>query len=389
VKALIIGAGRIGCGFAGQLLQEAGYDIVLADRNPVLVDRLNRTGHYETRLVWGREMEAIVVDGVEAVSAGEPESAVPEIADADLLVTAVGMGNLPSIAPLIAAGLRRRDTPLNVIAFENLADPGTYLRDLVAKHVPADFPLDRHGFAGAVVSRAVTKRICRDDEDEPVLFIGDPPREVVVDGPKLRDPVPIVDGMVLADDFSAWVRKKLYVYSAGHATCAYLGNLKGYHYIHTAIQDPEVRQTVIEAMAEGQRGLAAHYGSEFTGNGEALQEIVKRFENPGLGDPIARVARDPQRKLARGDRLAGAAKFAEDAGVRPDHLALAIAAALCFRDPSDPSSTDLRQKLQVAGLNPTRGVGKQVANAWDELSKGLDSDNRLLSLAGRLWACEG
>jgi mannitol-1-phosphate 5-dehydrogenase len=386
-------------GFVGQLLQEGGHETVVVDRNPALVDHLNRTGYYETRLVWGREMEEIVVDGVEAVSTADPESVIREVADSDLVATAVGIGNLSAVAPLIAAGLRRRDAPVNVIAFENLADPGGYLHGLVAKCLPSDFPLDRHGFSGAVVSRAVTKRIWREGEGDPVRFIGDPPRDFVVDRSRLRAPVPALDGLVLTENFAAWVRKKLYVYSAGHATCAYLGNLKGYHYIHTAIRDPEIRTTVIEAMAEGQRGLAAEYGSEFAGNGEALEEIVKRFENPGLSDPIARVARDPLRKLAQGDRLAGAADFAERAGVRPDHLALAIAAALCFRDPSDPSTTDLRDKLQrvkglhqvlrqVVGLNPASGLGKQVADVWDELSKGLEKENQLLSLTGRLWACE-
>lgn len=371
---------------------------MVVDRNPALVDHLNRTGYYETRLVWGRELEEIVVDGVEAMSTAEPESVIRAVADADLVATAVGIGNLAAVAPLIAAGLRRRDAPVNVIAFENLADPGGYLHGLVAKCLPSDFRLDRHGFSGAVVSRAVTKRIWREGAGDPVRFIGDPPRDFIVDRSRLRAPVPALDGLVLTENFAAWVRKKLYVYSAGHATCAYLGNLKGYHYIHTAIRDPEIRTTVIEAMAEGQRGLAAEYGSEFAGNGEALEEIVKRFENPGLSDPIARVARDPLRKLAQGDRLAGAADFAERAGVRPDNLALAIAAALCFRDPSDPSTTDLKDKLQVkglhqvlqqvVGLDSASGLGKQVADVWDELSKGLETENQLLSLTGRLWACE-
>jgi mannitol-1-phosphate 5-dehydrogenase len=383
----------------GQLLEGAGHEVVLVDRKPAFVDHLNRTGQYESRLVWGREMEVTVVDGVRAVSAADSKSVVREVTRADLVATAARVGNLPAVAGLIAAGLRRRKEPVNIIAFENHADPGAYLRKLVAAHLPSVFPLDRFGFSGAVVSRAVTQRLWQEGADDPVRFIGDPPREFVVDRTHLRDPVPAMDGMVLTDDYAASVRKKLFTYSAGHATCAYLGNLKGYHYIHTAIRDPEIRHTVTEAMAEGQRGLAAEYGTEFSGGAETLREIVKRFENPGLRDPIARVARDPQRKLARGDRLAGAADCAERAGVRPDHLALGIAAALCFRDPSDPSATELRDRLNVAGglrqflrrvvgLNPTRGVGKQVATAWGELSRGIETENSLLSLANNLWACE-
>ena len=71
----------------------------------------------------------------------------------------------------------------------------------------------------------------------------------------------VVAGVDGGADDTAYPRRKLFTYGAGHATCAYLGHLKGYRYIHSAVRDPEIRRTVLEAMAEGQRGLAAAYGS--------------------------------------------------------------------------------------------------------------------------------
>ncbi len=394
MKAVVIGPGRIGCGFAGQLLRASGHEVSFLARNPALVDHLNRLQRYRVCLVGGVERREIVVDGVRAVSTADAESAVRELAAADLIVTAVGAGNLPRIAPLIAAGLQRRGTPVNTVAFENLSNAGPYLRQLVADHLPAGSALAGHGFSGSVVSRAVTERLGDPAGTEPLVFVGDPASTFAVSGPELHRPLPEIEGMIVTDDLAAWMKRKLYVFSAGHATCAYLGYLKGYHYIHTAIRDPEIRAVVLAAMREGQRGVAALYGPEFAGDESGLRLILARFENAALHDSITRVGRDPARKLAPEDRLVGAAQLAQRAGVRPARLGLA-AAAFCF-DPDDPSAARLQSDIetaglgpalrQVSGLDPRRGLGRLVKNCWARLARGWQRDNVLLSLDRLLWA---
>jgi ketopantoate reductase len=53
MKAVVFGPGRIGCGFVGQLLRAAGYDLVFVGRGPI-VDHLARLGRYRVRLTDGR-----------------------------------------------------------------------------------------------------------------------------------------------------------------------------------------------------------------------------------------------------------------------------------------------------------------------------------------------
>ncbi|HXV97548.1 MAG TPA: hypothetical protein VEC93_03930, partial [Anaerolineae bacterium] len=337
-----------------------------------------------------------IVEGFRAVSTAESDRVAEEIAGADLVVTAVGAGNLPQIAPLIAAGLGQRRMPANVLAFENLADAGPYLHQLIADHLPADFSLAESGFSGALIDRVVSRRLGNPGRDEPLTFIGDPPSTFVVDGQSLHHPLPHIEGMIVADDYNAWIQRKLYTFSAGHATCAYLGYLKGYHYIHSAIRDPEIRNAVLRAMVEGQRGLEARYGATIAGNRSNLDDIISRFENAALNDPIARVGRDPQRKLGAEDRLVGAARLAEEAGIRPKNLALAAAAALYFYDPADPSAINLQREVKEAGpgsilgrvsnLDPSQGLGRFVADIWRRLAKGWQKDNLLLSLDKLQWA---
>jgi mannitol-1-phosphate 5-dehydrogenase len=390
MTAVIIGPGRIGCGFAGQLLRASGHALAFIGRNRIVVDHLNRVGRYRVRLVGRSHPDRICeIDGVRALWNGERERAARAIADAEVVVTAVGPGSLPDVAPLIAAGLRRRDRPLNILAFENLADVGHRLQALVKDELGDRVQLAAHGLSGALVSRIVTERIGDPAKDRPLVFVGDALDTFVVHGPSLHPPIPRIKGMVVTDDYAACVARKLYMFCAGHATTAYLGALKGYHFVHTAIADPEIRDAVIAAMLEAQRGVRRRYGQQLAGEEPELLAIIERFENAALADLIVRVGRDPRRKLGPSDRLVGAARLALRAGIRPKHLAQAVAAGLCFliAEQQANGATRVEPDLrQISGLDSHRGLGRLVANMWKQLAGGWDPGNLLLKLEPPVWA---
>ena len=84
-----------------------------------------------------------------------------------------------------------------------------------------------------------------------------------------------------------------------------------------------------------------------------------------LGDTILRLGRDPIRKLARTDRLVGAALNALAEGVTPTHLVTGIAAGLCFDHPADPIARDLQARLHGYGVGtrPGRSVRAEPRRA--------------------------
>ena len=387
MKAVVFGPGRIGCGFVGQLLHASGYELVFVGRDAI-ADHLSRVGRYVVRLTDGCEDRDQEVPGVRALRTSDVEAVAAAIAEADLVAVSVGPRNLPAIAPLVAAGLRRRKTPLNVIAFENCTDPGVVLRDAVFTCAPS-LREAGHGFSGALVSRIVTQRIGELEGDEPLVFLGDPTTSFIVHGPSLCEPFPHIEGLRAVDDYGAWATKKLYTFGAGHAAAAYFGALKGYRYVHSAIRDPEIRSAVLSAMEEGQRGLEQRYGPELAGDRAELEAIVGRFENAALNDPVSRVGRDPRRKLGPEDRLVGAAHLAEEAGVSPRRLALAAAAAICFDCVGKPHA-EAQERSEtvhtVSGLDPQSGLGRQVSEAFTRIAEWREADNVLLSLKELVWS---
>lgn len=394
MRAVVIGAGRIGCGLAGQLLRASGYQVTIITRSADVVKNLNHNGGYHVLLTSATECRIVTVDGIKAIAISDEAAAIAALTRADLIVTAVCSQNLPAIAPLIAQALSRREAPANVIAFENMPSVGECLRRLVASAMTEPGQVDRHGFSGAVISRMVTRRVGDPVQQMPLMFVGEAVEEFIVDRTALCAPLPKIRGMKLVDEYQPWVLQKLYTFSAGHATAAYLGWLKGYHYIHTAIHDPEIRKAVFSAMAEGQRGLAAKFGPEFARSRADLEAMVVRFENAHLNDPIVRVARDPHRKLAADERLVGAGRLAEAAGVFPQQLAMVAAAALCFSNSGNgkPCTACFEQSQaavtlnEICGLDAAHGFGRIVAKSWAQLAPSLLPGNLLLSLHQRLWA---
>jgi mannitol-1-phosphate 5-dehydrogenase len=394
MRAVIIGPGRIGLGFAGDLLDRAGAKLTAVGRGEV-VENLRVAGRYRVRLVDQAGEDEREIRVRRALSASDVDVVAAEVARARLVCVAVGPQNLGAIAPLIAAGLeaRRRKKPLNVIAFENSLDAGPNLRAAVAERLPSGFPLERHGFSGAIVSRVVSRRLGDPTDEQPLTFVGDPYATFEVHKRSLRKPLPKIPGMVRVKEFEAAFNRKLYGLSTGHATVAYLGFLKGYRYVHAAVRDPEIRTAALEAMREGQRGLAARYGKALVGGERELQAILWRFENAALNDPVARVGRDPGRKLRPGERLVGPAQLCEAAGRPPAVLPVAAAAALCFAAAREPSAVGATaQQLSVktptalqdlCAMQADSGYSQSVTAAWERFSRSWRRDAPLFSLSTR------
>ena len=64
--AIQFGAGNIGRGFIGMLLAQAGYRVVFADVNPVIIDRLHEDKKYvvQIRDTENQDHEITNIDGI-------------------------------------------------------------------------------------------------------------------------------------------------------------------------------------------------------------------------------------------------------------------------------------------------------------------------------------
>ena len=367
-RVVIIGPGKIGCGYLAPLFAQAGWQVVLAGRSPEVVSRIAAAGHFDVRTTGEAtpqrvEAESVLI-GTEAFDRA--------IAGAGLVATAVGMGGprdlgLPLARALAARGLAR---PVDVWAVEN-ADVGPVLRDAVRSAAAAlGAELPPVGFASAIAYAAVTQGDWR-TSPRPEFFV-DGCKRLRVNARPLVRALPALPGVGATNRYDELLRDKRFVFGAGHALCAYLGLRRGHRFIHEAVRDPLLLPLITTSL-EAAREAVGDAGVEASGTVEA---ILDRYANVALRDPLQRVARDPMRKLGPEGPLVGPARLVTDATGRvPAGFAAGIAAALRLRQPGDRQARALTQLVarggaagvlqEVCGVDPDEPLGREVLRLHD------------------------
>ncbi len=357
-SAVMLGAGNVGRGFLGQLFSESGYEVVFVDVDEPLLAALQARGRYTIRLVDNESQEDLLIAPVRAIHAGDREAVARALQAATIGATAVGVRALPLIAPLVAAGVARRaeatvTDPLNLIICENLKDAAATFRAMVREHLAPQYHayLEAHvGFVDTVIGRMVPPLPLDLRAQDPALVQVEPYKELPVDGSGFVGPPPEIVAMQPCTNFGIYTARKLYLHNGGHALLGYLGYLQGYTYGYEALVDKEIRSALELALAEARAGIVAAHDVDSAWLQAHIDDLLYRFGNRALGDTNYRLARDPVRKLAPADRLVGAARLAEGAGLQPEALSLGIAAGYCFDHPDDPIAQSLQQRIAREGL---------------------------------------
>jgi mannitol-1-phosphate 5-dehydrogenase len=358
-SAVMFGAGNVGRGFLGQLFSESGYEVVFVDVDEALVDALNARRAYTLQLVDNQGRQEITISPVRAVRAGDAPAVSQALAQAGIAATAVGARILPAIAPLVAQGITWRATaanpePLNIIICENLKGAAATFRSMVGEHIPDGIRpyFQAHiGFVDTVIGRMVPPPTPVMRALDPSLIAVEPYKELPVDRRGFTGPIPAISGMEVCDNFGAYTARKLYIHNCGHAVLAYLGYLRGCQFGYQALEDPLIRPLLEKALAEASAGIVAAYGVQPEWLERHASDLIHRFANRALGDTTFRLGRDPARKLSPDDRLVGAARLAEKAGIPPVAISWGIAAALQFNPPEDSLAIDFQKHLEQAGLD--------------------------------------
>ena len=353
-QAIHFGAGNIGRGFIGELLVRSGYEVTFVDVNKELVNTINEKRCYNIEIV-GDNPETIHVEHVRAINSDEDlEALLQAIEQADIITTAIGPNILKFIAPNIAKGLSRRvainQTPLNVIACENMVGGSTVLKGFVYEHLSdaVKDAVDRLiGFPDAAVDRIVPLQ----QNDDPLLVQVEPYAEWDADVTQVKGEPPQIEGLTWVDNLEAYIERKLFTVNTGHASIAYLAYRKGIKDIYSAMQDTGIVEMARQVWAETGSLLVKKFGFDPAKHQKYIETTESRFRNPHLSDAVTRVARGPKRKLGAKDRLVSPAAQLLAQGQKPAALATVIGAAFHFDYHEDKEAQEVQNDIQQEGLH--------------------------------------
>jgi mannitol-1-phosphate 5-dehydrogenase len=376
-SAILFSSGDLGRAFAGHILSQAGFHLTLVEQDEDIVDTLHQLKGYEVQVASAHATLTHFVP-CDAILEEDPDL-IERICSCDLITAFPPMG--PSIAPLIAAGLRKRmqrgvEAPVNVVGCERHVRATTWLRQLVHDRLtPPELAWTKAhvGFADCAWDRIVVSvdwygnlkpMLEPESPAEKVRVVTQDYFEWVVDDKQMKGDLAI-PGMLRRSPLDPFITRSMFLLTAGHATAAYLGSLRGFTHIVEGMAVPEVEQAVRGVMGEVAEAMLRQQGFQMDDLDDYIDRSVTRFKNLHVGDTIARVARDPLRKLAKEERLIRPLLTSIRCGTPNDNLCVAIAAALLYDNPHDRESVRLHHLLKKLGpegvLREVSGVSRHSA----------------------------
>ncbi|MEK4297921.1 mannitol-1-phosphate 5-dehydrogenase [Oceanobacillus sp. FSL W8-0428] len=354
MKAVHFGAGNIGRGFIGLLLDQSGYDVTFVDVNDEVITAINQDKSYQVHFADDTSESSTVqhISGINSMK--DPKAVTNAIIEADIVTTAVGPNILPIIAKAIAEGLAERidiqRKPLAIIACENMIGGSTLLKEYVYQEIDE---VDREGFDDLFsFPDAAVDRIVPNQTNENLLDVTvEPYFEWVVEKAFIQGELPEIKGITYVDELGPYIERKLFTVNTGHAATAYLGSYHGYKTIFEALQDETILDMLNGALQESGQALIEAYGFDVKTHEAYIQKIIGRFQNPHISDEVNRVARGPLRKLGPKDRFVRpASMYLEFTSAAPKYLSKAMAAALLFHNPADEEAVQLQKMIQEKGV---------------------------------------
>jgi mannitol-1-phosphate 5-dehydrogenase len=397
------GFGAIQAGLFGyEAYQSSAFGrVVVAEVVPAVVAAVRRAGGFYTVNVAHADHCAAVTVGPVTMEnpavAADRARLVAAVAAAQEIATAVpSVQHYVSPGPaslhtILAEGLQRKVAsggPRAVVyAAENHTQAAALLREAVMGAVPAAGrdAVSRHVcFVDTVIAK-MSGVIAPPGDLAPVTPGGDRAFLVEAFNHILTGRIDFVppfrrglSSFEEKDDLHPFEEAKLYGHNAVHALAAYLGAVIGVKTIAALAAVPGMLPFLRAALVEESGGalLRKYAGIDpyFTpaGFAQAADDLLARMVNPYLRDTVARVGRDPARKLGWDDRLAGALRLARAQGICPRRYALGTAAALHALAPGGDPATVLSPLWQPASPSPAEQAavlalvaeGQQRLNAW-------------------------
>jgi mannitol-1-phosphate 5-dehydrogenase len=326
------------------LVSEVDRDLVRAVRrngNSITINIARRDGIEKARLEDVEIFNPLIPEDRERIAEGIKNA--DEMATAIPNVSLYTSGGACSIAALLAENVDP-EKPQVLYAAEN----NNYAAEILKKAIlqfTGEETLERFHIANTVIGKMSGiiqgKEAVEEMDLEPIT--PDLPRAILVEefNRILISKIPGVERGITVfrekDDLLPFEEAKLYGHNAIHSLIGYISYLKGYRVMSEAGRDTELLSLASGAFIdESGAFLIRKHGASgdplFTPEGFKAYafDLLERMVNPYLHDQVARICRDPVRKLGFSDRLFGAMREALKQGIQPYRLAQGALAGLKF-----------------------------------------------------------
>lgn len=366
MKALHFGAGNIGKGFIGYLLNKTGFEVCFVDIDQQMVDSFNKNNRYLVEIL----DDSHPVETISPVSAlnsvTQAEEVINAIVNADLITTSVGVNHLSKIASIISRGLLKRakenKKKIDIIANENAINASSILKQEIERHVSSSEMNEICSFVGFPNS-AIDRLALSKKSEEGEIALVEPIYEWIINKSEMVNfDLPLIKNAVYVEDLKPYIERKIYIVNMGHAATAYIGFLAGEATIQSSLDNPEIENFVKETLNEASQYIIRQFNIKSEEMSDFIEKTLKRFKNKNISDDVLRVGRSPIRKLGYDERLIKPTRELFQLGLSIEHLTVAVAAAFLFDNAHDEESVTLQTYINEKGIEQAISHFTQVEN---------------------------
>lgn len=362
-KVVIIGAGRTGRGMLGELFANAGgYALTFADNDSRLVEGLRRQGYYTVEqkgLLSGDVKHTVVRDFTVLDTAKDHDAYIAAVANADYVMTALFPEAFDQVAGELAEAVEHRvahgiTSPAAFMLGANFVGLREYYYPRITKALDAAGRDHFERLISLVGTNANRKVVfpAHYDADRYFLTGDDKPVLMVDNGFRAVPDGKLPAFFKLTDNLEMYMVEKIWTANLDHCSFGFLGNYYGYSTINQAVRDDNIRRHAYYAWLEGRRAVEAEYGLSIPAH-EAKLEEYRKFASPYFADAIARIGRDPIRKLGKNDRFIGPALLCLKHGITPWYITRCASYGFFYQNRADASSETLRAMVAARGIEAT------------------------------------
>ncbi len=367
-KAVLIGAGKIGRGFLGDILYHAGYELAFLVHSPEQTQKMREQGYYtifQTSEATG-EMSKVRIDGYAAYcTVTEQEQCAKAIAQADYATVHIYPNACEDVGHLIGEGIRLRvkngvQKTLDVLMCVNFFGSDEMIKKFILERLETEeeraYLEEKVGLVRTLTFRGGNAATSEMLAEDPLAVAATDYPYLPVDAEAFRGELPEGIQVRCLDRFDGHLTAKLWGINLWHCTLAAYTQFSGHELLWKGAAQPYIRACVDAAREEGKFALKAEFG--FTD--EDLKLSARTQETPGQQweksmnpedtDTVYRVAADPIRKLKKEERLVGPALACLRHGKIPYFIARSIALMCFFHNDEDAAAVELQAYIAQNGI---------------------------------------
>lgn len=350
-SVLIIGAGRLGKGFIGEVFNKASWQVIFVDKNKDVIRELGK-GSYIVTISGKQDVYSRRVSGYQTIHKIRNKDFEPAFINSNLVMISVYPEDLLTVFEELIPNIQKmfEEYPMKKIDLVLLTNQINLVSKmynyLKSKVDNACYRwIKEHVFIRDAIIRRAT-----DAASNAALTV----KSIAIASLLIEKPLHIsideVEWMEPAENVQELKKMKIYFMNGPHAAAAFFGKYKGYTDILDAQKDPEVDSFVRKVATE----IYSACEMEFDLTNEQIASLVKLpEENQNMHDSISRIAYDPVRKLGKNDRLSGPILIAKKNKLKHSNLDKAVAYGFKYFDQEDSNSVRLQQQIKKEGIFST------------------------------------